>query len=164
MDTFQRSDYSRNSFTYHSMTAKIIKTAIRRFLRLRGYHVYAASHLPLGFNWMLDVERLAKPDAIKSIFDVGANVGQTAILLSRRFPQAKIYSFEPLSATFHKLQQNTAALKNVTCENCALGSESKMIDLHPKSSSMHNSPAEHWRATGEDTNSHCRQDVAFKDD
>jgi FkbM family methyltransferase len=121
------------------MTAKMIKTAIWRFFRWRGYHVYGAYQLPLGFNWMLDVERLAKPDAIKTIFDVGAHEGQTAILLSRRFPQAKIYSFEPLSATFHKLQQNTAALENVTCENCALGREKQMIDLYPKNYSQQNS-------------------------
>jgi len=121
------------------MTTKMIKTTILRLLRWRGYQVYAATQLPLGFNWMLDVERLAKPDVIKTIFDVGANVGQTAILLSRRFPQAKIYSFEPLATTFHKLQQNTAALESVTCENCALGSENRVTDLHPKNSSMQNS-------------------------
>jgi|SRR6516162_5735740 hypothetical protein len=50
---------------------EMIKTAIRRFPRLGGYHVCAAYQFPLGFNWMLDVER--KPDGIKTIFDVGAN-------------------------------------------------------------------------------------------
>jgi FkbM family methyltransferase len=88
---------------------------------------------------MLDVERLMKPGRVTTVVDAGANEGQTSLLLARRFSDARIYSLEPLSSTFHKLKGNTARCPNVHCENCALGSEDRTIDLYPQKVSMHNS-------------------------
>jgi FkbM family methyltransferase len=117
----------------------MIESLVRRLLLSRGYYLYAPDMLPIGVNWMLDAERLMKPTTIDTIFDVGANIGQTAALLNKRFNRAKIYSFEPVSATFQKLLQSSAALMNVTCENCALGSQVAAIDIHLKKSSEQNS-------------------------
>jgi hypothetical protein len=37
---------------------------------------------------------------ISTIFDVGANVGQSALKFQEAFPRARIHSFEPVSATY----------------------------------------------------------------
>jgi FkbM family methyltransferase len=116
-----------------------MKTLIRKFLKKKGYHVYASHQLPIGFNWMLDLERLSKPYIPNNIFDVGANEGQTAMSLARRFGKARIYCFEPISATFEKLLHNTVQYANVVCQHCALGSENKIVDLYPKAVSTHSS-------------------------
>jgi FkbM family methyltransferase len=118
----------------------IVKSAFRHLIERAGYRIYAPQELPIGFSWLLDVERLSgSRDAIKTIFDVGANVGQTALLLSNRFPEARIYSFEPLTSTFEQLRQNVGRLANIVCEHCALGDETKMVELYPKTSSQRNS-------------------------
>lgn len=117
----------------------MIKSTLKHLLRSSGYKIFADDQLPIGFNWLLDIERLAQPESIKSIFDVGANTGQTTTLLSARFPSAKILSFEPLPSTFSELKKNTAGLNNVDCMNFALGSENTVLDLHPKTASTQNS-------------------------
>ncbi|HXH44026.1 MAG TPA: FkbM family methyltransferase [Bradyrhizobium sp.] len=117
----------------------MIKTALKHLLQSGGYKIFANEQMPVGFNWLLDVERLARPAGIGTIFDVGANAGQTTVLLNARFPSAKIFSFEPLASTFSALEKNTAGLNNVTCINFALGRENSVLNLHPKTASTQNS-------------------------
>jgi FkbM family methyltransferase len=52
-----------------------------------------------------DDQRRLISDA-KIIFDVGANVGQTAKTYRRLFPQAEIWSFEPFPASFEALRRS----------------------------------------------------------
>jgi FkbM family methyltransferase len=61
-------------------------------------------------------------DEPQVIFDVGANVGQTANRFSRWFPKATIHSFEPVAANLSKLQAATRSLPNVKVHPCACGS------------------------------------------
>jgi FkbM family methyltransferase len=49
-----------------------------------------------------DDQKLVIPDA-KIIFDVGANIGQSAKSYRRLFPEAEIWSFEPFPASFDSL-------------------------------------------------------------
>jgi len=45
------------------------------------------------------------------LFDVGANVGNYALLLKKHFPKADIHAFEPVKSTFDTLAKNTAGLE-----------------------------------------------------
>jgi FkbM family methyltransferase len=56
-----------------------------------------------------------------TILDVGANVGQFALAAALYFPDARIYSFEPLPDVFRELQENTRRKENIQSFNCALG-------------------------------------------
>jgi len=60
----------------------------------------------LGLNsWNSDDEqRQLIPDA-KTIFDVGANVGQTSKAYRRIFPSAEIWAFEPFQGNFEVLRR-----------------------------------------------------------
>lgn len=65
----------------------------------------------------------------KVIFDIGANIGAASVLLSERFPGARIYAFEPMAENFELLKQNTLKSPNVTPVHLALASESGEREL-----------------------------------
>ena len=90
-----------------------------------------------GRDVTLDLKRRCV--RLRTIFDVGANVGQTATAFARAFPEAGIRSFEPFTATFALLRQNTARFPNVFCEQLALGSEAGGVSVPLQTSSVNNS-------------------------
>ena len=49
------------------------------------------------------MDRTLGRDQIKVVFDVGANVGQSALRYVQEFPLAEIYSFESVAATYGEL-------------------------------------------------------------
>lgn len=77
--------------------------------------------LPRGRNWLYDARRLLTPDNANVIFDVGANIGQTAWGLSRYFPEANKYCFEPQTKAYSELSKNYGRQKNFNLAQIALG-------------------------------------------
>lgn len=78
----------------------------------------------------------------RSIIDVGANKGQFARMISNVFPDAYIYSFEPLPASFKELCK-WAEIKNkrIKVFNIALGEGESEVEMfyhseHSPSSSL----------------------------
>jgi len=59
---------------------------------------------------------------IESVFDVGANMGQSAQKFRGAFPKAKIYCFEPVRGLFQELKKSVAGDAHVQCFQIALGS------------------------------------------
>ena len=51
---------------------------------------------------------------VKTIVDIGANVGAASVYFAIAYPDAKVYAFEPGSAPCSLLQQNVEPLRNVT--------------------------------------------------
>lgn len=93
-----------------------------------GYWFYKRKHLPIGADFLEDVKnRLDFP--LNVIFDVGANYGQTAEYYSKSFPDAKIYSFEPVKSSFEKLTANTKNLLNVAVFQNAFGNAEKTVEI-----------------------------------
>lgn len=58
---------------------------------------------------------------IGTVLDVGANTGQSALYFKKVFPEAKIYSFEPIKECFLEMQRNTQGLDDILAINVALG-------------------------------------------
>jgi FkbM family methyltransferase len=75
---------------------------------------------------------------IKTVFDVGANIGQTAKAISAAFPNAQIYSFEPVSSTFAELEKNTLDLAKIKCFNIALSARDGTATMTAKPLSTSN--------------------------
>lgn len=75
--------------------------------------------------------------SIKTIFDVGANIGQTAMAFCRSFPNAAIYSFEPFDRNFHSLSHAVHGKPNLHAYQLALpnrqGSQEILTDSAPNS-------------------------------
>lgn len=78
------------------------------------------------------------------IFDVGANVGSTAIALAAGFPEATVFAFEPVEATFRTLAKNVAAHDRIRPYNLAFGQRPRRIRMRIKSLSVSNRIAG-WR-------------------
>ena len=66
----------------------------------------------------------------KVIFDIGGNIGITAIYLSALFPEAKIYSFEPMSENFEILKINIQYYENIQAFNIGLGSKNGNFKIY----------------------------------
>lgn len=56
-----------------------------------------------------------------TVFDVGANIGQSVEKYREIFPDCKLYSFEPNPSTFSILHERYNAAEGVRCEQLALG-------------------------------------------
>lgn len=67
-------------------------------------------------RWLANIQ-------VKTIFDIGANTGQFADSISKLFPDATIYSFEPLKDCYEELIQNFHGKPNFKGFNLALSDE-----------------------------------------
>jgi FkbM family methyltransferase len=63
-----------------------------------------------------------------TLFDVGANAGQSALAMLAHFPKANIHCFEPSPTTFKRLNQAVGMW--ATLNQCAVGSEPGMMTLN----------------------------------
>src|SRR5215204_3073313 len=86
-----------------------------------------------GEEWVL--ENVVAPACARVeapvVFDVGANVGDYARLLSRHLPRATIYSFEPSHAVYEQLARNVAVEGGrVRPFNLGLSDEEKSVELY----------------------------------
>lgn len=96
--------------------------------------------MAFGIDHAVDIRRFRKDSRqVRIIFDVGANIGQTALSYLKKFPDAEIFSFEPISETFQQLQANFHGKSSVRCFNLAMGRESGSIQVHLQSCSLWNS-------------------------
>jgi FkbM family methyltransferase len=102
---------------------KLFRAIAKVFENAFNVRVYRT--LPRGIDPFYDLKRLVPHWLPKVIFDVGANIGQSASGYSRQFPQSEIFSFEPASQTFDILKKNVSIFQNVKCFKCAFASEVK---------------------------------------
>ena len=65
----------------------------------------------------------------KTFVDVGAHFGETSIAMNYVFPDAKIYSFEPVPSSYKILKQKTENIKNIRLYDFALGNKEGKFDF-----------------------------------
>jgi len=126
-------------------------------LKNLGYEIYntKTKYLPTGMDLVADINKIF-PDLsqINTVFDVGANIGQTAVYFDQKLPNASILSFEPVKQSFDELQKNTANLKKITCFNHAFGdkNETRKITIKKRSglNSLVDNANSHSDAVGEE--------------
>ena len=75
------------------------------------------------YNWELDFEP-------KTILDLGAHVGDTALYYHVRYPNAQIYAVEPDPVLYARLQENVASIPNIHTVQAGVGKESGYIAFH----------------------------------
>jgi FkbM family methyltransferase len=96
--------------------------------KLTGTLIYAKP--PHGLDPFFDIKANLPGVRISTVFDVGANVGQTACEFAKHYPASQIYCFEPVHETFGRLQRDLGACSNIHTFNFGLGARSgqrKMI-------------------------------------
>ncbi len=118
-----------------------ISTKLRELvIKITGYWIFKQKDIPIGCDLINDLKsKINLP--INIVFDVGANVGQTAIKFNYYFERATIYSFEPVEKTFNKLLHNTKYTPQVKSYQSALGDkvDSLSIKIHNDELSVLNS-------------------------
>jgi FkbM family methyltransferase len=112
----------------------------KKLIDISGYWIYRRKELPIGTDLMEDLKNKIGID-LQTIFDVGANVGDTTLEYVHSFPKAQVWSFEPVSKTFEELKRRTKNFGNVHSYNLALGEkeEAKQIKLFDDNLSYLNS-------------------------
>jgi FkbM family methyltransferase len=99
--------------------------------------------LPFGADVYLDLYRLGFRPRI--IFDVGANIGQKSLCMSKMWPDANIHAFEPVAKTFQALCQNVAKKQKIRPWNLAvsdsIGTAEIFLDEHYSELSSMNKPS-----------------------
>lgn len=129
----------------------MLKKILLKALNNAGYLVQKREFMAFGIDHAVDIARFRKDSKqVRIIFDVGANIGQTALSYLKNFPEAEIFSFEPISETFQQLQANVHGKSGIKCFNLAMGRESGSIQVQLQSSSLFNSLSNKGRyATGQ---------------
>lgn len=69
------------------------------------------------------IDRFLSGFAMRTFFDVGANIGQTSTSIRQLYPDCEIVAFEPVPGTFDALQSNLAGDAKSRAVNIALGAQ-----------------------------------------
>jgi len=120
------------------MDRDYLKSILKRLVSFTPYAVLNGRQRR-GISIAQDLATLLAINPSPTIFDVGANEGQTAKSFSRAFPNARIHSFEPVRSSFDKLTLNAREMPNVQCYRYAVGASSGEVTLHIQSTSELNS-------------------------
>jgi FkbM family methyltransferase len=111
------------------ITSNLIKAL--RLIDQQGFKIFRILGKGYSLSSCQIVDGIATyRDDFKIIIDVGANRGQFAIASCRRFPNAKIISFEPLPELCKAYRKNLQGYDNVLVHNLALGKEKALIDFY----------------------------------
>jgi FkbM family methyltransferase len=106
-----------------------IKSLIKN-IALKIYQLSHPKDFPSGIDLAYDLKKILRGKSLKTVFDVGANVGQTAIYFNKNFSGAEIYCFEPVKNTFDDLQTNVRNLSQVHTFNFGLGEKSDTLSIY----------------------------------
>ncbi|MDO8340571.1 MAG: FkbM family methyltransferase, partial [Candidatus Woesebacteria bacterium] len=130
---------------YHgraSLEKNPLGSMARSIIASLGLRLTRISMVPVGADLLLDLTRYLPSNRLRTIFDVGANIGQTAVPFAQTFPGATIYSFEPASDTYRVLMENIVKYENIRGINIALGEKEGISKIYHQRSSGWNSLAE----------------------
>ena len=98
----------------------VLKRRVRELIEsLTNTHIFRT--LPHGVDLFYDIKSRLPQYRAEVIFDVGANVGQSAEEFLRWFPESRMYCFEPVGSNFARLQDRLRGYTNVHCFRIALG-------------------------------------------
>lgn len=73
------------------------------------------------------------------IFDIGSNVGLSAIYFSLKYPDSRIYAFEPNKKTFLKMKRNVSSFNNIEIFNWAIADHDGQVEFFENERSMSSS-------------------------
>ncbi|NDV95253.1 FkbM family methyltransferase [Dysgonomonas sp. 521] len=117
-----------------------MKTLIQSFFHLFGYQVKKwgekATREAIRISNEQETSKYInenlwlKQAGIKSILDIGANTGQFAKKIRLIFPDADIFSFEPIPTIYNKLVANFEGDNKFKAFNYGLGDEEGNTDFH----------------------------------
>ena len=108
---------------------KSVKRFVKRFALRRGLLV---RRLPGGRQGdaFSDQAALLSERDVGTILDVGAYVGETAIIYRRLFPMATVHCFEPVPESFDRLSSMLSGDPLTIVNALAIGDRTQPVELH----------------------------------
>lgn len=104
-----------------------LKSVARKLLSNLDIGIYSISKRN---EWEEKQKLWMKELNVKTILDIGANTGQFAATARNIFPNAGIYSFEPLPNCYAAIKENFKDDKNVTVFPFALGDKEEVVEIN----------------------------------
>jgi FkbM family methyltransferase len=101
-------------------------TELRRARQMRQRGIHWTRYQLLRKRWLLDA-------GVRTVLDIGANIGEYSGIFAELFPDAHIYAFEPLPECFERLQIVAETYGRVTAFKTGLGSEEGSLEFHRSS-------------------------------
>jgi FkbM family methyltransferase len=114
----------------------MLKRTTQKLLNTFGYSLLKGVRNNSSYD---DEINILKNLEVKTIFDVGANIGQTSLNYRRLFPKATIYAFEPFNESFEKLESTYSRDKLVQAQKLGISNESSKKIFYTNQSSLTNS-------------------------
>lgn len=110
------------------MSDSILKRKLGDILRNKGYQFSKVPTLESDIKkgkyiWLQNM-------GIRTVLDVGANVGNFTQMISTVLKKINIYAFEPLAGCYTDFIKNTEHLKNAKVFNCALGDKDSESNIY----------------------------------
>lgn len=96
---------------------------LRKLIQKTGFDLHR-------YRPKVDRGRLWRDLDIKTVLDIGANIGQFASSIRQVLPEAQIYSFEPLKSCFEALVASRAQDHKFKAFNYALGDKEEQVEMH----------------------------------
>jgi FkbM family methyltransferase len=96
-----------------------MKRLVKYLLRRLGFEIVRNKRF--GANPWQDINTIFQGLPLQTVFDVGANKGQTSMEFLHHFPAAAIHSFEPFPDAYDKLRQASAGCARIKPVPTALG-------------------------------------------
>jgi len=116
---------------------RVLKELIKLAFSVFGYQIVYDRRF--GIDHIKDIKHILSnaeanvhlhKKSVEIIFDVGANIGQTATAYAKAFPGSEIYCFEPIQETFDQLEQNVKKYKNIHTFCKGLGKVNEDKDIY----------------------------------
>jgi len=115
-------------------------TLARTLLRRTGFEIRRRTdQLRLTTDAFFAQTRLVVPDQAATIFDLGANLGQTARTYLELYPRSAIHSFEPFPDAFRELEHLASSEPRLHAHRFAVAESGGTRTLHTNKHSATNS-------------------------
>ena len=115
----------------HNRGLRTAAKLCRQYLKWFGNASYKPARN--GERWLLDTLR---GEPIRTVLDVGANVGSWSLMAAEQFPEATIYALEVVPATAAALRARAEQNNRIKCFNLGLAAHTGTLSLryHPTAS------------------------------
>jgi FkbM family methyltransferase len=110
---------------------EVAKVAARRVFAVFGLNVTRKRPRAgrLGIDAMADIRSLLTNVQQATVFDVGANTGQSVKRFSELLPGCWLHAFEPSPTAFAQLRENTQRTPNLRLTNAGIGASAGLLSL-----------------------------------
>lgn len=110
---------------------------LHEFLGRLGIYYAKRRFMPSGIDWLWDINRCSSTRRVRTVFDVGANEGQTASAVLSAFPSALVHAFEPVSANFEILRKALGAEPRLSLNRVAVSSTPGVVRVRANAQLSH---------------------------